>query len=202
MPWSDVFADTPVLGDPNTPLVTVDDFVEWFGVDATSTTVQNRIQTALEIASATVRNNRRVFSPISGEVITIDAYGGQTLLLPKNRLPVTDVQLVEQLNGADYDDVDVSLYSWSADGYLTKTWSSWWPCLNQGVRVTYSHGYSVLPRDVAGVCLSLAKRLYDNPSNVSVQSEQLGDHHVTYLGGTGGLSSEEASVLTAYESIA
>ncbi len=194
-----LFAGVSALAAPNDPLVSQDDFVEWFSLPSPSLAESARIQTALEIASAQIRNGRRLFSPIYAEVVTIDAYGGDTLLLPRNRLPVTAVSLVEQLSGADYVAVDATEYDWSQDGYLRRYWS-WWTDRPAGVRVTYSHGYTVLPREVAGVCLSLAHRLYTNPDNTAIQSEQLGDHHVTYMGATGGLSTEEESVLRQYES--
>ncbi len=199
-----LFAGQPALSTPLDPLVSADDFAEWFslgnGTAASLTDLeQARIQTALEIASAQIRNNRRYFSPVNAEVVSVDAYGGDMLLLPRNRLPITAVTLVEQLIGTVYDTVDATEYTWSPDGYVERYWS-WWPCRVQSVRVTYSHGYTVLPRDVAGVCLSLAHRLYTNPDNTAIQSEQLGDHHVTYMGATSGLSSEETLVLSQYES--
>ena len=193
-----LFAGQPALASPSDPLVSQDDFTEWYGITDVSSSDAARIQTALEIASAQIRNGRRLFDPIVGEMITVDAYGGDTLLLPRSRLPVTGVTLVEQLSGAAYVTVDSTQYDWSADGYLRRYWSCWTD-RPQGVRVTYSHGYAVLPREVAGVCLTLAGRIYNNPDNSSIQSEQLGDHHVTYQGVTGGLSSEEQNVLSQYE---
>ena len=192
-----LFAGVDALASPNAPLVTSADFVEWYSLTPSQSDL-NRIQTALEIASAQIRNGRREFSPVTNDLVTVDSYGGATLLLPRNRLPVTVVTLVEQLSGDAYVTVDASEYDWSADGYLRRYWSCWTD-RPQGVRVTYSHGYDVLPRDVAGVCLSLAGRIYTNPDNSSIQSEQLGDHHVTYTGATGGLSTEEENVMRQYE---
>ncbi len=195
-----LFAGVSALPAPNDPLVSQDDFVEWFSLPAPSASEIARIQTALEIASAQIRNNRRIFSPITNEIVNIDAYGGDTLLLPRNRLPVTVVTLVEQFNGTTYDTVDASEYSWSQKGYLERYWS-YWPCRAQSVRVTYSHGYDILPRDVAGVCLSAAKRLYDQPDGGGgVQSEQLGDHHVTYFANAGVLLPQDEQILQHYES--
>ncbi len=201
MPWSgDVFSGQDVLANPNAPLVGPDDFAEWYGIVSPTNDQLNRIQTACEIASAQIRNGRRIFSPVTNETVLVDAHGGQALLLPKNRLPITAVTTVEQLSGADYVTVDSTEYDWSADGFVVRPWACWTD-RPAGVRVTYSHGYDILPREVAGVCLSLAKRLYDNPDGTSVQSEQLGDHHVTYQGGaSGSLSSDESLLLSQYES--
>jgi hypothetical protein len=199
-----LFAGQPALGTPEAPLVSGDDFAEWFSLgDGTLASLpqldQNRVQTALEIASAAIRNNRRIFTSVSNETVEVDGHWSDTLLLPKNRLPVTDVSLVEQLSGADYVTVDPSEYDWSADGYLTRCWS-WWTDRPRGVRVTYSHGYDILPRDVAGVCLAAAKRVYDQPDGGGgVQSEQLGDHHVTYLANAGVLLPDDETLLRAYE---
>ncbi len=201
-----LFAGQPALSVPNDPLVSADDFAEWFQLGngtAASLTVleQARIQTALEIASAQIRNGRRQFSPVTGDLVTIDSEGGLTLLLPKDRLPVTSVLLVEQLSGESYGALDVSEYDWSADGILSRWWTGW-PCRSQGVRVTYDHGYAVLPRDVAGVCLSLAKRLYDSPSGQVATSMTLGDYSATYEPGGSGLLPHEIDTLSLYEAIA
>ncbi len=195
-----LFAGQAALSAPDAPLVSSDDFVEWYGLTPSSTDL-NRIQTALEIASAQIRNGRRLFSPVSGDLITVDSEGGLTLLLPKTRLPVTGVTLVEQLSGEAYVTVDSTEYDWSADGILSRWWTGW-PCRFQGVRVTYSHGYDVLPREVAGVCLSLAKRLYDNPSGQALTSMTLGDYSATYETGGTGLLPQEVDVLQLYEAIA
>ncbi len=194
-----LFAGQPALSSPDAPLVSSDDFVEWYGLSPSSADL-NRIQTALEIASAQIRNGRRQFSPVTGDIVLIDGYCSVTLLLPRDRLPVTDVTLVEQLSGPDYITIDSTEYDWSANGFLTRPWT-YWTDRPMGVRVTYDHGYAILPRDVAGVCLSAAKRLYDNPDGGGgVQSEQLGDHHVTYFANAGVLLPGDEEILQAYES--
>ncbi len=139
-----LFAGVSALAAPNDPLVSEDDFVEWFSLPAPSTAESARIQTALEIASAQIRNGRRLFSPIYAEVVPVDAHGGQVLLLPRDRLPVTSVHIVEQLSGADYVVVDASEYDWSADGYLSRYWSVW-PDRPMGCRVTYDVDEAIAP---------------------------------------------------------
>ncbi len=196
-----LFAGQAALSSPDAPLVSQDDFVEWYSLPAPTTAEAARIQTALEIASAQIRNGRRQFSPVSGDLITVDSEGGLTLLLPKTRLPVTAVSLVEQLSGEAYVALDATEYDWSVDGILSRWWTGW-PCRAQGVRVTYDHGYNVLPRDVAGVCLSLAKRLYDNPSGQGQTSMTLGDYSVAYEPGGAGLLPHEVDTLSLYEAIA
>lgn len=195
-----LFAGQPALSAPSDPLVSQDDFTEWYSLTDVTTEQAARIQTALEIASAQIRNGRRVFSPVTGEVELIDGNMSMTLLLSRYHLPVTNVSQVEEYDGNAYNLVDAAEYQWTADGIVERIgWRSWRGGI-ASVRVTYDHGYTTLPRDVAGVCLSLAKRLYDNPDSTSVQSEQLGDHHVTYQGATGGISPLEESQLRLYES--
>ncbi len=201
MPWSnDVFSGQDVLADPNAPLIGPDDFAEWYGIISPTNDQLNRIQTACEIASAQIRNRRRIFSPVTGEVVLIDGSGRTSQLLPSNRLPVTTLTLVEEWDGTAWQTIDATEYDWSVDGILERRSWRCWTCRDQGLRVTYSHGYTILPREVAGVCLSLAGRLYTNPNNASIQSEQLGDHHVTYSTATGGLLPEEEDLLVQYES--
>ncbi len=196
-----LFAGVNALPSPQDPLVSSADFIEWYSLPTPSTQETARIQTALEIASAQIRNGRRRFSPVTGDLITVDSEGGLTLLLPKDRLPVTGVSLVEQLSGEAYVTVDSTEYDWSSNGVLSRWWTGW-PCRAQGVRVTYNHGYDILPRDVAGVCLSLAKRLYDNPSGQALTSMTLGDYSATYETGGTGLLPNEVDTLSLYESIA
>ncbi len=195
-----LFAGVSALAAPNDPLVSEADFVEWFSLPTPNTAESARIQTALEIASAQIRNNRRIFSPIDSDIVVIDSHGGQSLLLPKDRLPVRAVSLVEELSGAAYATVAATEYDWSADGFVVRPWACWTD-RPAGVRVTYSHGYQVMPRDVAGVCLQAAKRLYDQPDGGGgVQSEQLGDHHVTYFSNAGVLLPDDEAILRHYES--
>lgn len=201
-----LFAGQAALSAPDTPLVSGDDFAEWFSLGSgtlasLSTQQQNRVQTALEIASADIRNRRRIFTPVTDERVGVDGTGSQSLLLPSNRLPVTGVTLVEELSGTAWVPTDATTYDWSPDGIVQKSGWMCWSHRLQSVRVTYSHGYSTLPRDVAGICLAAAKRLYDQPdSGGGIQSEQLGDHHTTYFAQSNSLLPGEEAVLVAYES--
>ena len=192
-----VFAGEPPASSPSDPLVSTDDFAEWFGITSPTSGDVARMETAIEISSALIRNGRRIFSPVTNEIVLVDAHGGDTLLLPKNRLPVTSVTLVETLNGTTFDAVDAAEYQWSSDGYIERWWQSWADC-PRGARVTYSHGYAELPREVAGICLAL-----DNPSGQSVTRETLGDASVEYSAAAGmGLLPEETEALSQYEAIA
>ncbi len=204
MPWSgDVFSGQDVLGGADAPLIGPDDFAEWYGIVSPTNDQLNRIQTACEIASAMIRNGRRVFTPVTNEIELIDANSAQSVLTSRYHLPVTAVSTVETFNGESYDTVDVSEYQWTPDGVIQRLGYRCWPGYLQGVRVTYNHGYAVLPRDVAGVCLRLAGRLYTNPGGSPVLRETLGDASVEYANtptGSGGLLPDEEAILSLYES--
>jgi hypothetical protein len=202
-----LFAGQPALSAPQDPLVSADDYAEWYGLGngtaASLTTLeQAQIQTALEIASAMIRNGRREFSPVTSEVELVDSSpAAETVMTSRYRIPVTNVLLVEEFDGSTYTTVDASEYTWTADGIIQRlSWRCWRPGL-AAVRVTYDHGYTTLPRDVAGVCLRLASRLLNNPSGTSLVREALGDASVEYsaAGGTT-LLPEEETILSQYES--
>ncbi len=199
-----LFAGQAALPAPNAPLVSMDDYTEWMGLGAASslpTAEQAQIQTALEIASAEIRNGRREFSPISGEVEALDGHSATSVLTSRYHLPVTAVSQVEVFNGASYDVLDATEYQWTPSGVIERLNWRCWPGYLQGVRVTYNHGYDILPRDVAGVCLRLAARLLANPGGSAVLRETLGDASVEYSNAaTGGLLPEEETVLSLYES--
>jgi hypothetical protein len=192
---------------PNDPLVSADDYAEWMNLgNGTAASLpagdQARIQTALEIASATIRNGRRTFSPVSGEVELLDAeYCAMTVMTSRYRLPVTGVTTVEQFDGSVFSTVAATEYTWTREGIIQRLgWQSWRSGLAV-VRVTYNHGYDDLPRDVAGVCLRYAARLLNNPSGSALVRETLGDASVEYLAAAGtGLLPEEELVLQHYES--
>ncbi len=199
-----LFAGVSALPAPNDPLVSSDDYTEWMGLGPAASlpaSQQAQIQTALEIASAEIRNGRRVFSPVTGTVEAIDGHNAQSVLTSRYHLPVTAVTLVEEFNGSTYTTVDATDYQWTPSGVIERLNWRCWPGYLAGVRVTYNHGYDILPRDVAGVCLRLAARLLANPGGSAVLRETLGDASVEYSNAaTGGLLPEEETVLSLYES--
>ncbi len=202
-----LFAGQAPLAAPNAPLVSADDYAEWMGLGngtaaSLPTLQQAQIQTALEIASADIRNGRRVFSPVTGEVETIDANSAASFLTSRYHLPVTAVSLVEVFDGSAYQTVDATEYQWTRDGVVQRLGYRCWPGYLAGVRATYNHGYDDLPRDVAGVCIRYASRLLANPGGSAVQRETLGDASVEYSQASAGagLLPDEQMILSLYES--
>lgn len=210
MSTTSVFAGQPAETGPE-PLVSLADFAEWYGITLPDplpsplTGVSARVQTAIEIASEMVRRGRRVFTLVTGDVVTLDGPGGRDLLLPQDRLPVRSVTSITNRGRWDTSavTVDAADYDWSASGIIRlrrgATLGHCWSSLSRGIVVTYTHGYTIIPRDVAGVVLSIAKRLYDNPAGSTVRSETLGDYSVTYDATAGGLLPHEELILSQYE---
>lgn len=195
MPWGpDVFAGTTSLGAPNDPLVTADDFAEWYGVTLDSAG-SARVETAVEIASAEVRSETQQQLSTVSETITIRPSGNGPLVLPQ--FPVTDVLSVSIDGSSLTETVD---YVWERNGVVT-LFGRWlyWPKWHL-ISVTYTHGWDPLPRDLAGVVLSRAKRLYDQPDAQQVEKESLGDWSVTYAARSEGFTDSECATLSRYAS--
>lgn len=183
------------------PLVTVDDFHEWHRITTATDDDNARIQTALEIASSAIRGiTGKTISPVDDETVTIDGSGASVLLIPAAYLPIRAITGIYE----DATQLDATRdYEWSRSGILRRRGGVWTDHL-RGVTATVSYGYDPLPRDIAGVCLSLAKRLYDAPDGAggAIQSETLGGYSITYAvdrAGSGvGLTTLEAQVLARY----
>lgn len=194
-----LFAGVGPLASPNDPLVSAEDYAEWVG----GTPDTARAQTALEIASGLIRaRTGRTLTPIANDTVTIDGPGRRTLNLPE--YPVTDIQSITEVctpNGtAQTVAASQYAYSWQT-GLVDRTDGRVWSSLRGAISVTYSHGYDPLPRDLAGVCLSFAKRLYDTPDSSPVVQETLGAYSVQYGGGGIGLNDWELDIINRYRNV-
>jgi hypothetical protein len=103
----------------------------------------------------------------AADVVIVTPKPGCVVYLPQ--LPVQAVSLVEILvpdytTGIDTWTAVSGGYRFNAHGavYLTKTLPTW-PTGWDTVRVTYDHGYQVIPDPIRDVCLELAARSLDNP---------------------------------------
>lgn len=68
------------------------------------------------------------------------------------------------------------------------------------ITVTYTHGYEVIPEDIKAVCLSLAGRLYDNPSGAV--AETIGSYsYRNGAEGSGMLTDFERSICRRYRPV-
>lgn len=56
------------------------------------------------------------------------------------------------------DGVEVTNYSWSADGVLARSWPYAWPYGYRRVAVSYTHGYATVPADIAEIVVARAAR--------------------------------------------
>lgn len=198
-----LFAGVEALSSPNDMLVSVDDFFEWAGGVA-GTPERARAQTALEIASGLIRaRTGRTLTTVTNDVAVLDGPAGRSLNLPE--YPVTAISLVSETRSANAAPVTVAAtqyaYSWQT-GIVDRTDGYCWTGLRGGITITYTHGYDPLPRDLAGVCLSFAKRLYDTPDSAPVVQETLGAYSVQYgAGGSIGLNDWELDVINRYRNV-
>jgi hypothetical protein len=96
------------------------------------------------------------------------------IVLPER--PVVDVTSVAGLPAGGWTLVRDTLlpgpvysYMWELDDIITGN-VTWTPMSMPTIAVTYSHGFQVIPKDLRGLCLSVAARLYANPSSVEMES--------------------------------
>jgi len=171
---------------------------------------------ALRRASSRVRKYcRQDFTFTASETITIPG-GGRVLYLPQRPVlvddthPLTVVELfgitnVEYtaLEGRDYTRIGTELTRGEAWWQPTRLMG--WPFLRpQGiwssrVRITYSHGYTEIPDDLADVVLDVAAMSLTNPQGL--RQESIDDYSRTFASetiGSGKLSKEHMEALRPY----
>ena len=190
-----LFAGVNALPAPDDPLCSQDDFVEWFGLAAPNTAQAARIQTALEISSAACRAETQQQLTQGVDTLTLQPLSDGQLVLPQ--WPVSAISLLAVDGQTMTDGTD---YVWTDRGIVTPlTFRLCGWAFPRTVVVTYTHGWNPLPRDIAGACLSYAKRLYDTPDDEAIQSETLGAWSVTYAPKqSDGLTPAEKYTLSRY----
>jgi len=130
--------------------------------------------------------------------------GSAQLILPG--FPVTAVASIEvlQRDGTWRLLADGADYTWSADGIVTRVWSTAdpqgptapaWPTRPQSIRTSYSRGEGQLPSAAKTACLMIASRMMVNPSGL--QAERIGNMDLRYgaKGGTLELSPAELRMI-------
>ena len=152
-------------------------FCGWAGSDV-------QAQLALDVATGVVQQAcGQTLLPVVGDVATLVG-GHRVLILPER--PVTAVSGV-----GGYDS---SAWRWDGRDTLVLTAGAVWPAT---VTVTYSHGFTSIPADLKGVCLTVATRLLDNPSGV--RAETVAGYSATYGDAAGiSLTGTERSMCYAY----
>lgn len=140
----------------------------------------------LEQAEAKVRTYCRWhIAPSREETVTLypDCYS-TVLFLPS--LYVTDVSLVTE----GVTDLATTDYAWRTNGIIKRV-SGWWSPEDQGVTVTFTHGYDEAPPDVTAVVQELAAI----GSLGRLKSKSAGPFSETY---SSDLNTVDASSLSAY----
>ena len=155
----------------------------------------------LDIASGMVRDFLQLeLSAVVDDVALLDPVNGSNgafLFLPE--LPVTAVTLLETFDGTVWTTADPATYTVSkrlgiisALPYTGVTW----PYLPETWRVTYDHGYAVIPDTIVGKVVGVAARAYASPAGVDM--ERIGGYQVKYSMETGGFTPSEEKALARY----
>lgn len=157
-----------------TPFISRTDLSNYLGRDVSA---DDGATIATDSACEMVRTlAEQRFDEVSGETISLDGSGTDSLLLPE--LPVNTVGTVT-VNGGTVTDYCLAdngiLYRGTAGSRYS--WPHCWPAGRQNVTVTYDHGYSEVPEDIRMVALAVASRLVvQGPASFEV----LGDQQVRY----------------------
>lgn len=183
-----------------TPLATVDQLAAY--LQQPLATGDPSATLMLTIASAMVRDElQQEITAVAGDVALLDPINGAYVLLPE--MPVTAVTTVET-----YDNT-VTPGVWTVQDPTTYTVSMrlgiiaalpglgvTWPTTPESWRVTYDHGYMVVPDGLVGVCLGVAARTYSTPAGA--ESERIGGYQVKYAMQADGFNPLEKVVLDRY----
>lgn len=122
------------------------------------------------------------FDRIDDDPIILDGSGTRTLVLPAP--PVLDVAEVYDIRRAALLVADAD-YEWSAVGLLRTLGHRVFVDNFRAYRVTYSHGYDVVPDGVAAVVVRIALRTIANPAGLT--GETIGRYSYTAAGGAEGV---------------
>lgn len=154
----------------------------------------------LQIASGMVRDYlQQTISSVTDEVVVLDPIDGAYVLLPE--LPISGVSLVETTsdNGVTWSTSLNTYYTVSTrQGIISAVPNCGvgYPSAPGTWRVTYSHGYAIIPDGIVGVVLGVAARAYSSPAGVD--SERIGGYQVKYSMLADGFSVLEKATLNRY----
>lgn len=154
------------------PLATLGDYQSRYG----SSDLDNEtIEALLGDASSIIRQacGGRTISKKVDDVVTLQGNGKCELLLPE--WPIISISYVK----IEGEVVDVADYRFRAAGTLLRRLSLWpYGC---DIEVKYTHGYDPVESWIIQLACSMVQRVVGPASGGGiVQSEQLGDHQVTY----------------------
>lgn len=152
----------------------------------------------LDAASDAVRDYlQQQVDYVADDVVVLDPEPDGSVFLPE--LPVVSVTAVEVLSADGWVVADPLTYTVStrtgrvtaAHGYLTR-----WPNTQGSWRVTYTHGFAVVPNSLKTAALGVAARAY--VSEVGVDMERLGGYQVKYAVEAAGFSPIELAALNRF----
>lgn len=136
----------------------------------------------------------QAFDLVTNDMAIIDPRPHRRAILPA--IPVTNVSLVEALLpvAGVMTWTTLTNYAWVGEtGLLYDTtgepgasstgWS--WPWLPGSLRVTYTHGYTVVPPDLINTACRFAQQYLENPT--LLLQREVGSFSERYAGNTGGV---------------
>lgn len=146
---------------------------------------------ALELATGLVQaGTRQRLVHVEDDVVDLAPSRSNLLTLPE--FPVLSITSVEGRRWG-YDTWDAyDAASWMQSGMAVWTAAKTWLGYER-IRVTYDHGYVVIPQDLKAIVLAIAARAVENPNGV--RSETIGAYSYTLAGSADGLGAQ----LTKYE---
>lgn len=151
---------------------------------------EERAEHFLRIASGEVRGyTGQLFDLVEDDEVVLNGRGTKVLLLPE--LPVLAVtEVLEGYGTADATAIAGPLagspvYEWDEDGVLERIDGGVFRRRRRWYRITYDHGYEVIPDDVNGVVLRAAGRAFDSPEGL--RQETLGRYSYTRAGEAAGI---------------
>lgn len=181
----------------DTPLATTDQLGAY--LQQTFATNDPSALLVLQIASSIIRDYlQQEITPVVGDVVVLDPIDNH-VFLPE--LPVTAVTLFETYDRATgvWSVADPKTYVASTRlGVVTALAGSGvlWPADPGTWRVTYNHGFTVVPDGLMGVCVSLAARIYVTEDGIDL--ERIGGYQVKYQSDADGFSPLQMKALARY----
>lgn len=167
--------------------MTVSDFVTTGDLDDYQS---GDADTLIEQAQSAIRSycGWHIAPLIEDVEVVLDGRGTRHLWLPS--LHVTAVSEITDetttLTSEDYD--------WSASGYVERR-NGYWSERPRQVRVTFSHGYEVVPPDLIGIAVARATRTASSPAGV--RRESAGSVSIERDGN--GFLADELAILDRYK---
>jgi hypothetical protein len=139
----------------------------------------------LGVVSLAVRNYTEQQFTLKTNDVEYQTYTGGAIV--PRQFPVVSVSKVETL-ARDGSWTELSPTVWRllpTTGAIKPTRSSWgasfWPTGEDEIRITYTHGYTVIPEGLAGVVAAGAAGMYNTPAGII--SDRVGQRSATYKAG-------------------